>query len=355
MSPVVDAAVHVTVGGVVVRVHLTVGDEIVAVVGPNGAGKTTLLRALAGLTPIDGGRIAVDGVVVDDPRRRWFVPPARRPVGVAFQDVRLWPFLDARDNVAFPLRAQGLRRGAARRAAADLLGGLGLADRLRSRPAALSGGEAQRVALARALAGRPRLLLLDEPLAALDAATRSVTRQRLHALLVASPGARVVVTHDPVDAAVLADRVVVLEDGRIVQSGTFAEVTLAPRSQFVADLVGINRLVGSARAGAVALAGGGTLHVADADATGPVAVTVHPRAVALHPGEPGDPGGSARNRWPATVTHVTDLGDRVRVRIAGPPDLVAEVTRAAAAELGLRPGRAVVATLKATEPVVAPA
>lgn len=351
MNPVVDAAVWVTVGTTDVRAHLTVGDEVVAVVGPNGAGKTTLLRAVAGLRPVDSGRIAVDGVIVDDPHRGWFVPPARRPIGVAFQDARLWPFLDARDNVAFPLRAQGLRRGPARRAAADALTDLGLEDRLRTRPAALSGGEAQRVALARALVARPRVLLLDEPLAALDAGTRGVTRRRLRSLLSDTPGARVVVTHDPVDAAVLADRVVVMESGRIVQSGTFADLTLDPRSPFVADLVGVNRLVGSAAGGVVDLGTGGRLRIADARPTGPVTVTVHPRAVVLHA---RDPGGSARNRWPVTVTDVTDLGDRVRVRVAGPPDLVAEVTRAAAAELDLRPGRRLVASLKATEPTVVP-
>ncbi len=349
MTPVVDAVVGVTVGDTTIAADLSIGDEVVALLGPNGAGKTTILRTLAGLTPVDSGSIAIDGVVVDDPARGWFVPPDRRPIGVAFQDARLWPFLDARDNVAFPLRSQGLRRRLARTAASRTLAELGLSDRLRARPAQLSGGEAQRVALARALVTRPRVLLLDEPLAALDAATRTVVRRALRARLAASGGARIVVTHDPVDAAVLADRIVVVERGRIVQTGTLAEVTLSPGSQFVADLAGVNRLIGTARDGEVSLVGGGAVRIADRSVTGAVTVTVHPRSVVLHR---SDPGGSARNHWLATVTDVTDLGDRVRVRLAGPPDLVAEVTRAAADDLHLGPGSRIVASVKATEPTV---
>jgi len=346
------AAFTLQVGALALEVDLAVGDEIVAVLGPNGAGKTSLLRAIAGLAPVDAGRIAIDDVTLDDPAADVFVPPEGRPIGLVFQDYLLFPFLSARENVAFGLRSRGVAKREARRRADEWLDRVGLGDRADARPHELSGGQAQRVALARAVAGDPRVLLLDEPLAALDAQARTGIRHDLRRHLAEAGGARLLVTHDPVDASVLADRVVVLEQGRVVQTGPMSEIALRPRSAYVADLVGLNLYRGTARDGLVAIASGGDIVVADRSVQGDVYVSVHPRAVGLHL---DDPHGSARNHWPGTVAELDALGDRVRVRIEGAVPIVAEVTDAAARELHLVPGAAVVATVKATEVAVYPA
>ena len=344
------AAFGVDRGTFSLDVTIEVGDgEVVALLGPNGAGKTTALRAIAGLVPLDRGRIELAGVVLDDPAAGTFVAPAARAVGYVPQDHVLFPHLSALDNVAFGLRASGATRVAARASAADWLARLGLAERASARPVSLSGGEAQRVALARALAIEPRLLLLDEPLAALDARTRPRVRAELRRHLVAFGGARLLVTHDPVDAAVLADRLVVVEDGRVVQEGTVATVTRRPASRYIADLVGMNLLQGTAAGDrAVRLPSGAELAVADRVPTGGVTVAIRPRAVALHRVTPE---GSPRNVWHVTVVDVApDRGDdRVRVELEGPIQLVAEVTPGAVAELGLKPGQHVWAAVKAVD------
>jgi molybdate transport system ATP-binding protein len=325
---------------------LAVGDgEVVAIVGPNGAGKTTLLRALAGLTPVDEGRIILDGEVVDDPEAGTFVVPERRGVGLVFQDGQLFPHLSALENVAFGLRATGVSKADATARANGWLERLGLAGRGGHRPAQLSGGEGQRVALARALAPEPVLLLLDEPLAALDAATRVEVRRDLARHLRGFAGVPLLVTHDPVDALALADRIVVIESGRIVQAGTATEIVARPRSAYVAELVGTNLYRGAAANGVVRTDDGGAITVAST-VSGPVCATVHPRAVAVHPSRPE---GTPRNVWPARVTHVEGLTDRVRVQLAGGLDIVAEVTPAAVDELGLREGAEVWVAVKATE------
>jgi molybdate transport system ATP-binding protein len=343
-------AVEVDRGGFAVDVTLDVDDgEVVAVVGPNGAGKTTVLRAVAGLEPIARGRVEIGGRVVDEPSTGRWLPPAERGVGYVPQDHVLFPHLSALDNVAFGLRAAGGSRRDAAAAATDWLVRLGLGDRLAARPSSLSGGEAQRVALARALAVGPQVLLLDEPLAALDARTRPQVRAELRRHLADFAGARVLVTHDPVDAAVLADRVVVVEDGRVVQAGTLAEVTRRPRSGFVADLVGVNLLRGRAvDAHTVGLPSGATLTVGGPVAGTDVAVAIRPRSVSLHRAPPH---GSPRNAWSATVIAIDPGpdGDRARVTLGGPLDLVAEVTSDALAELDVRPGDGVWAAVKAVE------
>jgi molybdate transport system ATP-binding protein len=347
-----EASVEVAIGTAQVAADLTVADEIVAILGPNGAGKTTLLRVLAGLMPVDAGRVTLDGVVLDDPAAGLFVPPERRSVGVVFQDYLLFPFLSARENVAFGLRSRGVAKAAARRRADEWLDRLGLGGRGGARPSELSGGQAQRVALARAVVTEPRLLLLDEPLAALDAASRIEIRRELRTQLADAPGARIVVTHDPVDAAAIADRVVILEAGRITQAGSMDDIALHPRSDYVADLVGLNLYRGTAHDGIVTIAGGGEVVVADHRLEGAVHVAIHPRAVAVHLHSPG---GSVRNHWPGHVTTIDRLGDRVRVRIEGPVPSVAEVTREAASDLALAPGSEVVAAVKAAEIQVYPA
>jgi molybdate transport system ATP-binding protein len=341
-----DAHVAVRRGELRLDCALTVSDgEVVAIVGPNGAGKTTFLRALAGLTPIDAGRIELAGEVVDDPAEGVFVVPERRRVGVVFQDSQLFPHLSAMENVAFGPRSAGVpRRDAVARAEA-WLDRMGLAGRGGDRPGQLSGGEGQRVALARALASEPTMLLLDEPLAALDAATRAEVRRDLGVHLRGFAGVPIMVTHDPVDALALADRIVVLESGAVVQVGTADEIVARPRSAYVAELVGTNLYRGSAAGGVVHTDAGGTITAATA-VDGPVCATVHPRAVALHTGRPD---GTPRNVWQVQVTHVERLTDRVRVQLTGAIDIVAEVTPAAVDELGLREGASVWAAVKATE------
>lgn len=218
---------------------VSVGDgETLAVLGPNGAGKTTLLRALAGLVPITKGAISLDGTVLDDPARDVFVAPERRPVGFVFQDYLLFPNMSVIENVAFGLRARGTERDAARTRATELLEWVGLGEHAEKKPGAISGGQAQRVALARAMAVSPRLLLLDEPLAALDVTTRRSVRADLSRLLNGVDSARILVTHDPRDARVLADRMVIVENGRVVQSGTFDTIAANPATPYVHELLG---------------------------------------------------------------------------------------------------------------------
>ncbi len=346
----IDATIGVAHGEFVLDVEVHAGDhEVVAVLGPNGAGKTTLLRALGGLVAIDTGRIVVDGQVVDDPGANVFVPPERRGIGFVFQNYLLFPHLSALDNVAFGLRARRLPRRAARARAMSALTALGLAAKAEARPAQLSGGEAQRVALARAVAVEPAVLLLDEPLAALDASTRLDVRSALRAVFDQFHGTRILVTHDPVDALTLADRLVILEEGRVAQAGTTDEIVARPRSQYVADLVGVNLYRGRAD-GTVVHVDGVTLTTVD-DLRGAVLAVVPPHAVVLHRERPA---GSARNVWAGTVATIDHLGPRVRVRVAGALPIVAEVTPAAVAALALTEGGSVWAAVKATEIAVYP-
>ncbi|HMC80633.1 MAG TPA: ABC transporter ATP-binding protein, partial [Acidimicrobiia bacterium] len=277
--------------------------------------------------------------------------PERRPVGFVFQDYLLFPHLSALENVAFGLRCRGMPRGQARDRAREWLDRMGLASHMTARPRALSGGQAQRVALARALATDPRLLLLDEPTAALDAGAKVELRREIRRHLATFSGARLLVTHDPLEAATLADRLVVLEAGRVVQVGTPAEVSERPRSQYVAELIGINLLRGRAEGNRIVLASGGSLVVAT-ECQGEVFAMIHPRAVALHTREPE---GSPRNVWREKVRSLDLEGSRVRVGLDGEVLLVAEVTPAAVADLALAEGEVVWASLKATEVTVYPA
>jgi molybdate transport system ATP-binding protein len=347
-----EAAVRLRLGRLELEVELAVATgELVVLLGPNGAGKTTLLRALAGLLAVEQGRVVLDGVVLEDTEAGTWVPTERRPVGFVFQDYLLFPHLSALENVAFGLRARGLPRAEARRRAAAWLERVGLAGHAGARPRALSGGQAQRVALARAMVGEPRLLLLDEPLAALDAATRTEVRRDLRRHLASFDGTRLLVTHDPLEAMALADRLVVLEGGHVTQTGDPAEVSQRPRSRYVAELVGVNLYQGRADGAEVELAGGGRL-VAAGEHRGEVFAAVHPHAVALHRHRPE---GTPRNVLDGTADTLDVVGDRVRVRVAGPVPIVAEVTPAAASELRLADGGPVWASVKATEVTVYPA
>jgi molybdate transport system ATP-binding protein len=280
------ASIGVRRGDLQVEVGLDVADgEVLAVLGPNGAGKSTLLRVLAGLLGPDAGRVAVDGAVWDDPAAGVHLAPHERSLGMVFQDHLLFPHLSVVENVAFGLRTRGVRRAEARQRAREWLARVGLDGLGERRPGQLSGGQAQRTALARALVTDPALLLLDEPLSALDARTRLTVRAELRRHLGAFPGSTVLVTHDPVDAMALADRVVVVEEGTVVQSGTPAEVSRRPRTDYVARLVGLSLLPGTGEGTTVRLDGSGAVAVAE-ETAGPVFVAIRPESVALYLARP---------------------------------------------------------------------
>ncbi|MFF0055916.1 ABC transporter permease [Streptomyces microflavus] len=320
----------------------------IAVVGPNGAGKTTLLRALLGLTPRAHARLRLGDTDVTA------LPPHRRGVAWVPQDGALFPHLSALSNTAYGLRTHGVPRAEARREAQSWLDRLGVGHLAHRKPGQLSGGQAQRVALARALAARPRLLLLDEPLAALDQTTRAHVRHTLRRHLAEFGGVCLIVTHDPVEAVSLADRVLVLDDGRVLQDEPPAEVTRHPRSPWVARMLGRNAWPGTATADGLQLAGGGRLVVAEPLAPGTEALAViAPEAVSVHREKPT---GSPRNVWPGTVREITSGGSRLRLLITSDraPDLVAEITPQAAAELRIADGTEVWTGVKATEVTVVP-
>jgi molybdate transport system ATP-binding protein len=335
-------------GSFTVAVSLAVASgQVLGVLGPNGAGKSTLLSAVAGLTPVSAGRITLAGQVMDDASTGAFVEAAGRPVGFVFQNYRLFPHLTVAENVAFSPRARGLGRRAARSAASHWLDRLGLTDLADRKPDQLSGGQAQRVALARALAGHPALLLLDEPLSALDAGTRLDVQAELKRHLAEFTGPCLLVTHDPLEALVLADQLIVLEDGRIVQEGTPAHIARKPATDYVAKLVGLNLYAGHADGSHVALTGGGAFVIPDQGQHGDVLVAVRPSAVVVSSQHPQP--SSARNTWPAKVAGLTLLADRVRLALDGQPPALVDVTPAAVAELSLDPGSQVWLTVKATD------
>ena len=339
------ADIQVNRDGFVLDVELTASPgETVAVLGPNGAGKTTLLRALAGLIPIRG-HVELEGEVLDDSRTRTHVPTEERRVGLVFQDHVLFPHMTVLQNVAF-----GLRRDASA-TARDWLERSGLGEKAGTMPRALSGGQAQRVALLRTLVTEPRLLLLDEPLSALDVSIRAEVRRELSRQLTGFKGVRILVTHDPLEAMALADRLLVLEQGKIVQDGSPGEVTARPRSRFVADLAGVNLLRGDGRGDHIELDGGEILTTPESGG-GRVFAVIHPRAVALYLARPE---GTPRNVWRATAEDLDLQGERVRVRLSGPVPLVAEVTPAAVRDLHLDSGADVWVAVKATEISVYPA
>ena len=330
-----------------------------ALLGPNGSGKSTVVAALAGLCTLEAGRVALGGTVIDDVERGMHLPARERPIGVVFQDLRLFPHLSALDNVAFPLRAHGTSRSQSRSDAGRLLERVGGGELQRLRPAALSGGEAQRVAIARALAGSPRLLLLDEPLSALDVRARLELRSLLRETLTEFPGIRVLVTHDPVEAMTLADRIVILEEGAVTHSGTPQEVRAAPRTSYAAELVGLNLFEGTFEA---LEPGTGRLSTRNGDVIvgSSVDVAAGSRAIGLL--RPADvilnaesPSGSARNVLRGRVELVSIEGERERVHLATRPALTAEITLGSLEHLGVREGAELWASFKALEVRLLPA
>ncbi len=344
-----DAHIVRRTGSFDLDVSITIGPgETVALLGPNGAGKSTTIAAISGREfdgDTTGTEIRLGGRALDDAVT--FVAPEDRRLGAVFQDSLLFAHLSVLDNVAFAARSRGASRRESRRTARPWLERLGvdaLADR---RPDELSGGQAQRVAIARALGSQPDMLLLDEPLSALDVSTRSDIRRVLHEHLASFDGPRLLVTHDPADAFLLADRLDVIEDGRITQSGTAEEIRRAPATPYVAALAGTNLFAGDADGGSVLLRDHDhMLTVADTSVHGPVLVTIHPTAISLHPEQPS---GSQRNSWATSVELVEPLGDTVRVTLAAPMPVAVDVTPGAVASLGLAPGTPVWAAVKATE------
>jgi molybdate transport system ATP-binding protein len=342
-----DAHLVVDRGSFRLDVALTAAPgDVVALLGPNGAGKTTALRALAGLTPLTSGHLRLDGTRLDA------TPPESRPVGVVFQDYLLFPHLTALDNVAFGPRCRGASKAEARAQAAVWLDRMGLADHAGAKPRHLSGGQAQRVAVARALATRPRLLLLDEPLAALDARTRLEVRAQLRRHLAEFEAVAVLVTHDPLDAMVLADRLVVVEHGHVVQEGTPSHIARHPRTDYIARLVGLNLYRGRAEGHTVRLDAGPAITTTE-ELSGPAFVAFPPGAVTLYRERPT--GSSARNLWRCEVAGLETHGDQIRADLTGELPLTADLTTVAAAELDLRPGAPVWATVKATQTHAYPA
>lgn len=321
----------------------------VALLGPNGAGKSTAVSAIAGLLSISTGHIALNGITLDDGHDT-FILPERRKVGVVFQDYLLFPHLNVINNVAFGLRCRGIGRDEAISRSTEWLTRLDLDGLQRRKPAGLSGGQAQRVALARALVTEPAALLLDEPLSALDVSTRAELRHLLAEHLSHFQGPRLVITHDPVEAFLLADDIHIIENGSVTQTGTAAEIQLRPNTPYAAAVAGANLIPGTARDGVVDT-GGRLLNIADDSVSGPVLVTILPSAVAVHLQHPG---GSPRNTWRASIERLENLGGRVRFRTNAPLPLTVEITEAARSELELSPNSDVWVTIKATEIDVRP-
>jgi molybdate transport system ATP-binding protein len=343
---VLEVEAQASVGALELGVALEVrAGECLALAGPSGAGKTSVLRVVAGLIRPERGRVRCGGVTWLDTERGIDHPPERRACGYVFQEYALFPHLSAWRNVAY-----GLHGGDRRERALDQLARFGIKHLSHARPGTLSGGERQRVALARVLVRPPRVLLLDEPLAALDARSRASAARELSGLLREVDAPALLVTHDFAEAAQLGDRVAVIDAGRIVQDGTPSELAAAPRSAFVADFTGAVVLTGTARAGPdgltrVELDGGGDVMSTDR-ALGPVAMSVYPWEIAIEP-IGVEAHGSAQNRLPAEVLSVTEIGNRVRLGLAGPQPLAAEVTLASARGLHLTQGTRVTVTWKA--------
>jgi len=327
--------------------------ERLVLVGESGAGKTTVLNLIAGLVVPDRGTIRLDGVVVFDSSARVNVPAPARPIGYVFQDYALFPHLSVFENVAFGLRAQGIAGALVRARVGDVLDQLSISTLAAQSPRRLSGGQQQRVALARALVLQPRVLLLDEPLSALDAPARRAVRTELRRTLAGLPCMTLLVTHSPLDALVFGDQIAVLDEGRVVQAGGSEDLLRCPRSRYVADLMGLNFFQGKvvvrhADGLAEVHTNGGALRIVAEGASDEVFIAVDPREITLHVAPPA---GSAQNVFAGPIVELVPeppLGERVRVALATRPPLVAEITAHALHDLSLQEGQSIYASFKAT-------
>jgi molybdate transport system ATP-binding protein len=317
----------------------------VALLGPNGAGKSTIVDVIAGLLPIASGSVAFDGAVWDDPASGVFVPPDERRVGVVFQDGLLFGHMTVRENVDFGPRSLRWSASSREQSVAQWLHRLDLDDLADRRPAELSGGERQRVAMARALVTEPDVLILDEPLTAVDAEARPHLRRLLGEYLDAFAGAAIVITHDAPEAFMLADQVVILESGVITHEGSPTDIRLRPATAYAAEIAGVNIVHGVASQG-VLRAGRQRLQLSDSAVSGPVVAIINPTSIQLHRNRPE---GSARNVWETTVVGIEPFGDTVRVATSDPFGLTVEVTNAGASDTGIAVGGSVWVSIKATE------
>lgn len=332
--------------------------EVLAVLGPNGAGKSTLLLMIAGLLQPDAGRIELGGAVLTDTDAGTFVPAHARGVAMLSQQAMLFPHLSVAANVGYAPRCRGLSRRAARAAARHWLEAVGAADLAERKPAELSGGQAQRVALARALAAEPRLLLLDEPMAALDVTAAPAMRRLLRDVLRGTGRTAIIVTHDLLDALAIANSVIVVDRGRIAECGPVREVLTTPRSEFAATIAGVNLVPGTITAsGILRTSWGADLSgISELQVGTPAVALFRPAAVAVHLSAPH---ASPRNVIAVTITELDIHGTTVRVRGVDPRDdrtvLAADITAAAAADLDLQPGRGVYFVVKTQEVQLHPA
>ncbi|HSR90448.1 MAG TPA: ABC transporter ATP-binding protein [Gemmatimonadales bacterium] len=328
--------------------------ETLVLVGESGSGKSTVLRLLAGLTRPTSGRIVMQGHAWFDSARKINLPPQEREIGWLPQDYALLPHLDVFENVAFGLRARRVPKQEILERCQKALEQFGVADLAGRRMLGLSGGQQQRVALARAMVLRPRLLLLDEPLAALDVQTRARVRGDLRAMLASLSCTTIFVTHNPLEAVVFGQRIAVLDGGRIVQSGTPDRLLRQPRSPYVAAFTGVNLFQGRS---SMPQPGGlsrietaqGPVLVSGTEVGASPFVAVSPREITLYVAAPT--AGSAQNVFRGPVVEMVPeppFGERVRVVLGTRPPLVAEVTQAAVDRLGLAVGTQVYASFKAT-------
>jgi molybdate transport system ATP-binding protein len=353
MEPALEAELGHRLSRLELAVELRAGRETIGLVGPSGAGKSSVLRALAGLLRPDRGRIAVEGRTLLDTSRGIDVPPEVRRIGLMFQEGALFPHLSVFRNVAYGMRGRLPRQEVGARVN-SLLRRFGIDSLARARPMAISGGERRRVALARAVAADPAVLLLDEPLAALDPATKADVAGELAGHLDALGLPTILVSHDVAEVVGLADRIAVMEEGRVVQVGTAADLVQAPASPFVAAFTGVNYFAGTAvRRGSVTeVRIDGAALVSTDHAEGPVGAVVPPWDVSLSARRPE---GSALNALEGPVARMAAVGNRVRVTLASHPPVVAEITEESARRLEVAPGIRLVATWKATGTRLVPA
>jgi molybdate transport system ATP-binding protein len=350
---VTDVSVRAVVENRGVDIEFTVAaGEVLAVLGPNGAGKSTILHVIAGLVRPDDGVVRVGDRVLTDTAAGTHVATHDRHVGLLLQDPLLFPHLSVAANVAFSPRSSRVDAG-------RWLGEVEASDLAARMPRQLSGGQAQRIALARALAAEPDVLLLDEPLAGLDVAVAATMRKLLSRVLVRDGRSAVLITHDLVDVLTLADTVLILEDGRIVEKGSTAAILGAPRSRFGARFAGVNLVIGTAGPdGVLTTQQGRAWHGVSGPDTAvgqPAVALFSPAAVAVYRDEPH---GSPRNTMAVTVAELDSRGPAIRVRAEEQPDgvpgIAADITADSAAELRLTPGERVYFSVKAQEVTLLP-